>query len=448
MDDIKQRIPKRSISIPGGLWRSLRYIGKRKFSNGILEKAKKQDLVLLAEELGQKVSDKMTNIELRNIIIGSKDYEEEFVRDQLSVILEERFERESEEKIARQLAIEEEKIARQHAIQQLRWESELNELRLEIESIRSNVKRTSCAEDRKKTSSNYRISIGRAEEHVRETSPAVLMAEATIPVTTPIKEEKGMDDLRVVYVKVKGEQEMVNAVIDTGAQMPVVRPDVVEGQSINNRGSIQITSAFGEHEMGEVKDSNMELNDFRHGVVPVSKNLVNDMLICSSDYEVLIENSQMIRNPAKLREPSKKEGIISSTDSKSVCSQEVVTDLLPETQSLLNVPNGDLVAVKINGSNVQTNGQGIKESKGQPHQRLDSCDRLLGSRTRYQEEQQTAIWTFWRFQRKKCGAAEPAIARDPGLVRSGNLRKAAREREEERSEKKDCRPAGPCEVTY
>ncbi|GFV38419.1 hypothetical protein TNCV_4393001 [Trichonephila clavipes] len=134
---------------------------------------------------------------------------------------------------------------------------------------------------------------------MRETSPAVLMAEATIPVTTPIKEENGMDDLMVVYVKVKSEQEMVNAVMDTGAQMPVVRPDVVEGQSIDNRGSIQITSAFGEHEMGEVKDSNMELNGLRHGVVPVSKNLVSDMLICSSDYEVLIENSQMIRNPAR-----------------------------------------------------------------------------------------------------------------------------------------------------
>ncbi|GFS76809.1 hypothetical protein TNCV_4424131 [Trichonephila clavipes] len=318
-----------------------------------LEKAKKQDLVLLAEELGQKVSDKMTIIDLKNIIIGSKDYEEEFVRAQLSVISEERVERETEEK-----------IARQHAIQQLRWESELNELRLEIESIRSNVKRTSCAEDRKKTSSNYRISIGRAEEHMRETSPAVLMAEATIPATTPIKEENGMDDLRVVYVKVKGEQEMVNAVMDTGAQMPVVRPDVVEGQSINNRGSVQVTSAFGEHEMGEVKDSNMELNDLRHGVVPVSKNLVNDMLICSSDFEGLIENWQMVRNPAILREPSGEEGIINLVNSKSVCNQEVVTDLLPETQSLLNVPNGDLVAVKINGSNVQTNGQGIKESKG------------------------------------------------------------------------------------
>ncbi|GFY07172.1 uncharacterized protein TNCV_277191 [Trichonephila clavipes] len=132
-------------------------------------------------------------------------------------------ERETEEKIARQLC----------------YESELNELRLQIESIRSNVKRTSCAEDRKNTSSNYRISIGRAGNI--ETSPAVLMAEAKIPVTTPIKEENGMDDLRVVYVKVKGEQEMANAVMDTGAQMPVVRPDVVEGQSIDN--SVQVTSA-------------------------------------------------------------------------------------------------------------------------------------------------------------------------------------------------------------
>ncbi|GFX01593.1 hypothetical protein TNCV_3970932 [Trichonephila clavipes] len=99
----------------------------------------------------------MTVIDLKNIIIGSKDYEEEFVKAYLSIISEERFERETEEK-----------IARQHAIEQLRLESELHKLRLEIENIRSNVRRTSCAEDPKKRSSNYRISIGRAEEHVRE----------------------------------------------------------------------------------------------------------------------------------------------------------------------------------------------------------------------------------------------------------------------------------------
>ncbi|GFT09143.1 hypothetical protein TNCV_4105831 [Trichonephila clavipes] len=189
----------------------------------------------------------------------------------------------------------------------MRWESELNELRLEIESIPSNVRRTSCAEDRKKTSSNYRISIGRAKEHVSET-PAVLMVEATIPVTTAIKEEKGMDDLRVVHVKVKGEQGILNAAIDTGAQIPVVTADVVEGQSVDTKGTIQITSAFWEHEMGELKGSNMELNDLRHGVLPVSKNLVSNMLIFSSDYERLIANSQMVRNPAILREPSKEEG--------------------------------------------------------------------------------------------------------------------------------------------
>ncbi|GFT40874.1 hypothetical protein TNCV_378241 [Trichonephila clavipes] len=65
-------------------------------------------------------------------------------------------------------------------------------LRFETGSIRSNVGRASYAEDLKKTSSNYRISIVRAEEHVRGTS-AVLMA-ITKPVTTPIKEEKGIND--------------------------------------------------------------------------------------------------------------------------------------------------------------------------------------------------------------------------------------------------------------
>ncbi|GFS73044.1 hypothetical protein TNCV_3606391 [Trichonephila clavipes] len=83
--------------------------------------------------------------------------------------------------------------------------------------------------------------------------------------------------------------------------------------------------------MGESKSSNVEMNDPRHGVVPISKSLVNDMLICSSDYEGLIENSQFIHNPAILREPSKEEGIITSTNSKSntakKCSSIYALDL-------------------------------------------------------------------------------------------------------------------------
>ncbi|GFX08633.1 hypothetical protein TNCV_4171321 [Trichonephila clavipes] len=42
---------------------------------------------------------------------------------------------------------------------------------------------------------HLRINTGRAEGHARQTYPAVLMAEATIPVTTPIKEEKQIQGL-------------------------------------------------------------------------------------------------------------------------------------------------------------------------------------------------------------------------------------------------------------
>ncbi|GFU48689.1 hypothetical protein TNCV_4751991 [Trichonephila clavipes] len=183
-----------------------------------------------------------------------------------------------------------------------------------------------------------------------------------ILVTTPIKEEKEIDDLRVIHVK--GEQEILNAAIDTGAQISVVKANVVEGQSVDNGGTIRITSAFGEHEKGELKVFDTEIKYPRHGAVPISKKLVNDMLICSSDYEGLTEISKLVGNPAILRVYSKKEEI-NSTYSKSVCSQEVVPDLRLETytHTLLNIPNENLVAVEINASNVQTNGQDIKERK-------------------------------------------------------------------------------------
>ncbi|GFY46788.1 hypothetical protein TNIN_342201 [Trichonephila inaurata madagascariensis] len=50
----------------------------------------KQDLILLAKELGRRESDKRPIIDLKDLIIESKDYEQEFVKAQLSVILEER----------------------------------------------------------------------------------------------------------------------------------------------------------------------------------------------------------------------------------------------------------------------------------------------------------------------------------------------------------------------
>ncbi|GFU16849.1 retrovirus-related Pol polyprotein from transposon 297 [Trichonephila clavipes] len=465
-----------------------------------LGKAKKQDLILLAEELGQRVSDKMTNIDLRNIIIGSKDYEEEFVGAQLSVILEERFERESEEKIARQLAIEQQqrefedgdivlfltlfdRQAKRIGVEKTNWVSALlarmppditqliarepedkfdnydyikgvllkrfkmspdtfrqkfmkhqriparswRDFLFEItsyfeewldgmehfvdewakfyepsvladkldgyENVRSSVKKTSqpemslsntsdsrcnikkehaiikndfqskryklpfkqepkqptfkptcyscgrvghtsrvChAKNHKKTSPNRQINAVETNERFQEQSSAILTAKVAIPVYSPTKEDEKIDELQFVHIKCGNE--ILKAVIDTGAQISVVRADVVEGQSVDSGGTIQIMSAFGEREVTELKIFNLKIDDSRHGVVPimcaVSKRLVNDMLVCSSAYEALLENVQFIHNPANSYVSSRAVEGITADDPKAISSQEMTRETYP-----------------------------------------------------------------------------------------------------------------------
>ncbi|GFV64286.1 hypothetical protein TNCV_1150991 [Trichonephila clavipes] len=62
---------------------------------------------------------------------------------------------------------------------------------------------------------------------------------------------------------------MAKAVIDTGAQISVVRADVIEGQSVDSGGTIKIMSAFGEREVPELKIFSLKIDDSRHGVVPI-----------------------------------------------------------------------------------------------------------------------------------------------------------------------------------
>ncbi|GFV00679.1 retrovirus-related Pol polyprotein from transposon opus [Trichonephila clavipes] len=139
-------------------------------------------------------------------------------------------------------------------------------------------------------------------ERFQEQSSAILTAKVAIPVYSPAKEDEKIDELQFVHIKCGNE--ILKAVIDTGAQISVVRADVVEGQSVDSGGTIQIMSAFGEREVTELKIFNLKIDDSRHGVVPimcaVSKRLVNDMLVCSSACEALLENVQFIHNPRKL----------------------------------------------------------------------------------------------------------------------------------------------------
>ncbi|GFW51684.1 hypothetical protein TNCV_1186161 [Trichonephila clavipes] len=55
-----------------------------------LERSRKEDLRMLATELGLAPSDNLKIIELKGLITFSDSYDEEFVKDVLSVIVEER----------------------------------------------------------------------------------------------------------------------------------------------------------------------------------------------------------------------------------------------------------------------------------------------------------------------------------------------------------------------
>ncbi|GFQ64617.1 hypothetical protein TNCT_189181 [Trichonephila clavata] len=83
-----------------------------------LGKAKKKDLFLVATELGETVSEDARVIELKQIIIGSKHYEDEFVKNLLESIMTERTENENLEKqtLAREIQLEKEAREREFQI--------------------------------------------------------------------------------------------------------------------------------------------------------------------------------------------------------------------------------------------------------------------------------------------------------------------------------------------
>ncbi|GBN67128.1 Retrovirus-related Pol polyprotein from transposon 297 [Araneus ventricosus] len=98
-----------------------------------LGKARKEDLIILARELGEEVTPDLKIIDLRNLIVASTNYEMEFVKELLNTVISQRTEEAEQRKLEqRKLELEiEERRKREER------EFELEKLKLQNESFNS-----------------------------------------------------------------------------------------------------------------------------------------------------------------------------------------------------------------------------------------------------------------------------------------------------------------------
>ncbi|GFY07797.1 uncharacterized protein TNCV_4287331 [Trichonephila clavipes] len=178
-------------------------------------------------------------------------------------------------------------------------------------------------------------------ERFQDQSSAILTAKVAIPVYSPIKEDEKIDELQSVLIKCGNE--ILKAVIDTGAQISVVRADVVEGQSVDSGGTIQIMSAFGEREVTELKIFNLKIDDSRHG---------------------------FIHNPANSYVSSRAVEGITADDTKSISSQEMTRETYPSEIYIQSLSKANEEEEKFSDEDLEVT-QAIEKllvSKGEPIQ--------------------------------------------------------------------------------
>jgi hypothetical protein len=128
-----------------------------------------------------------------------------------------------------------------------------------------------------------------------EVKPNVLSAKISAPISQPANLQNNVEELKTVSIKCGSR--ILEGIIDSGAQISVVREDLVVDTDFEGEGKIEIASAFGEKETTPLRVFKMKLDDRLHGTVPitcaVSKKLVNDLLLSMNAYEALLDNIQI-----------------------------------------------------------------------------------------------------------------------------------------------------------
>ncbi|GBM20367.1 hypothetical protein AVEN_222081-1 [Araneus ventricosus] len=135
-------------------------------------------------------------------------------------------------------------------------------------------------------------------EPKKEDASTVLTAKINVPV------EVAANVMELETVKVKLGPRTMTGIIDSGAQISVIREDFTSGIKYEGEGYIEISSAFGERETTPLRIFEMNIDDGVHGPVPVtcavSKKLVSDLLLSTAAFEALKENIQMHKFESKL----------------------------------------------------------------------------------------------------------------------------------------------------
>ncbi|GFS56350.1 retrovirus-related Pol polyprotein from transposon 412 [Trichonephila clavipes] len=139
---------------------------------------------------------------------------------------------------------------------------------------------------------------------------------------------------RLKTLKVKCLDVVLNGTVDSGAQISVVRADLVKDIESTGEGKIKLISAFGDSETAPLRTFSIRIDDGWHDAVPitcaVSKKLVNDMHVIDNDTQ-LKENKSSIVCEVHTFEKSSCLDIEATIDSVNI-EGEVISNLSSETR--------------------------------------------------------------------------------------------------------------------
>ncbi|GFQ65250.1 CCHC-type domain-containing protein [Trichonephila clavata] len=205
-----------------------------------LRKGLKADLQIMATEMGVEDVLSLKVFELREAILNNKNFDEEFCREQLNTIIGERKRKEEMEMAERKRLAELEERKRKDEM-----DFELQKKRIELEG-------------------------GGSENEVKESGQFKI-------------------DLHKLMPKCRFEWNC-----RLRSTNLCVRADLVKDIESTGEGKIKLISAFGDSDVAPLRTFNIKIDDRWHDAIPitcaVSKKLVNDMFVCQTAYEALLES--------------------------------------------------------------------------------------------------------------------------------------------------------------